>query len=294
MKLALEVIHSLPGCSIVSVLSVHVLLLSWPSVVLGNNLMKLVQRTSSSCRNLVPQFIDLCSIELCLLGHLVAKPFDVLLLSLQLLVLLLDHILQGLHGLIGSILNLLLFFLCDSKCFEPVVFNCILEHKILAQVLVTFLPHAQATNFTLFRHELVLHVLQLLLELGVLGLHALQFDLGCQILASRLLGNCHGTLLILNSIKLSNIDASGLSVRQSCCSLDTPSNFALTTSWTLASHVDIILVLKWIKAGPEELTLATVIYLTILFLDAMDITLELRGSLFKLEHVFVLGLDESL
>ena len=47
-------------------------------------------------------------------------------------------------------LDLLLLILCDLKRLDTMVFNCVFQHQVFAEVLVTFLPHLVATDLIIF------------------------------------------------------------------------------------------------------------------------------------------------
>lgn len=119
-------------------------------VVLGHDRVKLVHGRIPRNRDLFAELVyDVC-VFLRLVFHHGAETFDVIFLAFKLLILLLDHVLQGFDCLVGSVGNFLLLLLSDLQVFQTMVFDNTLQLLVLAQVIITFLPHSKAANLRFF------------------------------------------------------------------------------------------------------------------------------------------------
>ena len=112
--------------------------------------LKLVHSGVTSVAHLLSELVDYLGIRLSLVPHLVSETFNILFLALELLILLLNHVLQSLNGLISSLRNLLLLLLMDSHCLQSVVLNGILQDCISTEVLISLMPLSELLKLAFF------------------------------------------------------------------------------------------------------------------------------------------------
>lgn len=250
------------------------------NLMLLHDFVQLVHRVVSLGRELLSQVHDYFRIYLGLSLHFLPQIVNILLFALQLLVFLLYHLLQGLDCLLCSIGNFFLLFASDVQSLYSVILDRVLEHNVLAQILVSFLPHLQSTHFILLELQVVGDVFDPLVELLNLSILLFNHCFCSPVNASSL---AEVRVLALESQILVNVlflNVLGHSAGQTCCLLNHRADVVtLSTSLTHRASPRVAPgTLVRVKPLSEELALVLSNSLVELVFCSMHLALEL-GSL---------------
>ena len=107
--------------------------------VLHDNLLHLIERAVSSDWDVLLQLVDYHGILVGLVLHLISQLRDVVLFSLELLVLLIEHILHGLNCLLSCISHLFVLLLFDLVQLNCCIINYFFDHIVLWKVGVLYM-----------------------------------------------------------------------------------------------------------------------------------------------------------
>lgn len=110
------------------------------------------------------QFGNFELVVLSLLQHLLPDLIYQVVLVLQLLILLVEHVLQGLDGGVSGFGHILRLLLVYGLSLVGLRVNCLLHHSILAQILVSHVPLLDLLDCSLLTHSIHFDFLKFLLK----------------------------------------------------------------------------------------------------------------------------------
>ena len=172
------------------------------------------------------------------------------------------------------------------------IFNCILENHIFTEILVTLLPHLEATNFIFLKLKVVFNFFKPLVEL--LNVSILLFNhCFCSPVNATTLA-VHG-VLPLNCESLVNVilsDALGRGVCQVSCLTNLGGDVLTPTYRSRPSSCICTRIILCIISLPKEFSLEIFNSIPVLFFDYVNIAFEFSSLFLQLAHGFILFLDQ--